>query len=542
MRNTQPMSLSRQVRAVAMSYFTRPGIRWALIAVVAGFVCQRAGSPGGYVLRSLLDGIGMLTVVGGLVGLMIVFFTHARQQLMGPFARVTPHTRQANLIVAGVMMPVGVLIFTVCITWANSYPSFLGVFAAFLGFVILVGYAFCRPWLVPLMVVAGFLAFHYTNLDWNLNHITTDFASIYARDAQLARLRGVEDPSVILQRRLGEALREELLTGKNTDYLDALKELAHARTQITFLRANSDQQFYEYWLLTRLTLILGDVLALIALGWLARPTRTARVSLVERVRRMMPEPAKAYDPVLDQKHRFIGTQLSRGLHRRFAVHDWRAAGVAAIAMLGLTIWFNFQWGKASGHAPSVAFNGDWFNSQFGQDAAAGLTMMLAFLPGALVAIGWRERWANFDFESLYPVSRRQFVTDMAAGLMLDAAEFWIAAATATLLACLCMRVGFLGNGRFWAALLVGGMMQFLWLGGIFFIGQRRQTLSYVAGLTPVALAIFLPLESLWRWDRPISVSLTVTIAVLEMLVGIAIFFSTWAFLQRGSRSAPSMPT
>ena len=59
-------------------------------------------------------------------------------------------------------------------------------------------------------------------------------------------------------------------------------------------------------------------------------------------------------------------------------------------MLGLTMWFNLQWGKAPGHAPSVAFNGDWFNSQFGQDAAAGLTMMLAFFPGALVAIGWRD--------------------------------------------------------------------------------------------------------------------------------------------------------
>ena len=140
------------------------------------------------------------------------------------------------------------------------------------------------------------------------------------------------------------------------------------------------------------------------------------------------------------------------------------------------------------------------------------------------------------------MSRRQFVTDMAAGLMLDAAEFWIAATTATLLACLCMRVGFLGSGRFWIALLAGGMMQFLWLGGIFFIGHRRQTFSYVAGLTPLVLAIFLPLESLWRWDRPTSAGLTFTIVIVEMLAGIAIFFSTWAFLQRGSRSAPSMQT
>ena len=319
MRNTQPMSLSRQVRAVVMSYLTRPGIRWALIAVAAGFVCHRAGSPGGYGLRTLLDAIGMLTVVAGLVGLQIVFFLHARQQLMGAVARVTPHTRRANLVVAGVMMPLGVLIFSVCITWSGSYQSFLGVFAALLGFVILVGYAFCRPLLLPIMVVAGFIAFRYTNLEWNLDHITTDYELIYGRDARmLARSNppGFESPAVIWQRRMEKAIEE-----KNTDYQAAMTELAQARVLMNYMGTNSDERFYEYWSLMRFTLVFGDIVGLLVLGWLARPTRAARVSLVERVRRMMPEPAKAYDSVLDQKHRFIETQLSRGLHRRFAVHD-----------------------------------------------------------------------------------------------------------------------------------------------------------------------------------------------------------------------------
>ena len=151
---------------------------------------------------------------------------------------------------------------------------------------------------------------------------------------------------------------------------------------------------------------------------------------------------------------------------------------------------------------------------------------------ALVAIGWRERWPNFDFESLYPVSRREFITDMGAGLALDAAEFWVAATVATLLACVCMRIPALRDSRFWAALLVGAMMQFLWLGGIFLVGQKRQTASYIAGLAPVALGVILPLQAIWRWDSPVSAGVIVFVAFVEMCIGLAMFGATWALLQR----------
>ena len=338
---------------------------------------------------------------------------------------------------------------------------------------------------------------------------------------------GFESPAVIWQRRMEKAIKEKNIR-------------LSGRADGTRTGASSDELYGDQFRRAVLRVLVAD--AVYPRLWRYRGTTRSRLACPADTDRagFAGRAGAAHNARIGKSLR-PGSRSEASFHRNPVVAQdcigtlpctIRArTGVAAIAMLGLTIWFNLQWGKTPGHTPNVAFNGDWFNSQFGQDAAAGLTMMLAFLPGALVAIGWRKHWANFDFESLYPVSRRQFVTDMAAGLMLDAAEFWIAATIATLLACLCMRVSFLGNGRFWAALLTSAMMQFLWLGGIFFIGQHRQTLSYVAGLTPVALAIFLPLEALWRWDRPISAGLTVSIAVLEMLVGIALFLSTWAFLQ-----------
>ena len=86
--------------------------------------------------------------------------------------------------------------------------------------------------------------------------------------------------------------------------------------------------------------------------------------------------------------------------------------------------------------------------------------------------------------------------------------------------------------RFWASLLCSAMMQFLWLGGIFSIGQHRRTLTYVAGLTPVVLAMFLPLEALWRRDFPVSAGVIVFVAFVEMCIGLAMFGATWALLQR----------
>jgi len=501
MRHAQSMSFFQQLRVVLQSYLTRPGIRWAALALVAGLAGVGAASAVGRFLGNstaagnawtgLLAALSSLMAGCGIIGLGVMFFIHARHQLMGPAARMIPHTRQADLVVAGGVLPLLVAIFTTCLLWDRREASWLGVFSISLLCVILVGYAVCRPWLIPILILVVVLPFRYLSFSKHLDEVIRNDG----------RLDIWCPPVNALQRASYNALTQKD-PRRITDYFIAIQPI--------FVAAY--EQYYRYLSMLRVAVLLADFLALIGLGRLSKPTHIPWVSLAEPWRRIAPRPRTTSRVVANQRHRYVGSRFSQSLHRRFAVHDRRAAGVAALSMGLMSVWFYLQFDNRA--------------------AAPLLTAMLAFLPGALVAIGWRERWPNFDFESLYPVSRREFITDMAAGLALDAAEFWVAATVATLLACVCMRIPALSDGRFWAALLVGAMMQFLWLGGIFLVGQKRQTASYIAGLTPVALAVFLPLQAMWRWDHAVSAGSVVLFAIVEMCIGLAMFGVTWALLQR----------
>jgi len=520
---------------VALSYLTRSGFRWAIIAVIAGIVAEWTGRLTGPVygahwsnrwnrLTELLTIFGQLTVDCGLIGLLVMFYLHARQQVMGAGICMMPKTRPANIAVAGGFLVLLAAVVARFAAYEMSYSSLLGEFAGWLGVLILVGYAVCRPWLLPVLVIAGFLIFQHTTFPRHLRDLTTDYQRLYADEADNQQIEEAQSHS--------EAARANEMAGRfkqaheqgNKPFQETLVELQQANASLKTAYGGWSSVYYDYLTELRIIFLLADALALLGLGWIARPA-TFRISVLERIRRLRPVSLDAVKaPIAERRHQFISSQFSRRLHRRFAVHDWRAAIVAAVAMLGLTGLFNLQWARSTGYAaPSVAFNNEWFNAQFGQSAPAGLTMILAFLPAVLVAIGWRERWANFDFESLYPVSRRQFVSDLASGLLLDAAEFWSAATIAMLVTCLCMRAGFLHDGRFWVAVLCGAMMQFGWLGGVFLIGQRRNTLSYIAGLIPFAMAMFLPLDAMWRESHPMKPGLMLLIASAEMVIGLLLF-------------------
>jgi len=498
-----PKSLARQIWAVLVSYFTRPGIRWAIVTLVAGLglaaLCHGVdrlrvfgANPTTHTPYLLLEALTFFTIAGGIVGLLLMFYIHARFQLMGPAARLIPNTHRANLIVAGAVIPLASFAIAYGLLWNAPHSSPFGVAVGYMTFLVVIGYVVCRPILLPIFIIAGFFAYRaaqHTELPYDLQKMTLNLDHEYADlQSQLNRL-------------------------------GAAHALTETKAQYLAWRVSWYEQFNGKIKLLRITVLLADGLALLCLALLARPTRLPGVSVAERLRRLVPQRTQVARPVPQQPRRVLRSQFSRRLHRRFAVRDWRAPGIAAAAMFVLGIWFN---------------------SGFRNVAGAALTCMLAFLPGALAAIGWRERWANFDFESLYPVSRREFVTDMAAGLLLEAAEFWIAGVIAVLATCAALHADVLHEDRFWLAILCSGMMQFLWIGAIFLIGQRRQTVSYVAGLTPFVLSIFLLLDSIWRGDQTMSMKTTLTIASVQMAAGVAIFLLTWAFLQRGRLATPSM--
>jgi len=474
MQQANQMSLLRQMRVVLLSYVTRTGFRSALLGAASGYAITKlafgvARLMGHHNVEAVLplelvSVLGGFAIIAGLFCMLILFLWHARQQLMGPPSLLIPGSRNANLMVATILFLAIALTLTLPAA-SDPHRQFFGVFIVMLAFLTTTAWAVCNPLLAPIPAVLMLLA---------------------ARNLHVYSWMLMVTESIDLSKHVAPNRIVQLWWEANTRTANCL----------------------------RVAVALGDALALVILEKLARPRKRAmRFPAVFSL--FAPRTSPSIPVFSNARHRLVDSVITRSFHRRFAVHDWRAAGVAALGIAGLTVWLGLQ---------------------FRHDAMAVISMLIALLPGALVAIGWRDRWAVLDFESLYPVSRRQFVTDMAAGLIFDAAEFWVASIAAGLLACACMRLPGLYDTRLWIALVMGGMLQFVWIGGVFFIGQRRETFSYIAGLSPFALAIFLTLEALWRNGPPFSHAMILLIALAEMASGVTIFLLTWAFLQRSPRS------
>jgi hypothetical protein len=470
MQQHNSISIVRQMRVILRSYLTLPALRWTMLLLLVGvglgyslhglmtFMLREHRKAFAWSDTMLLANLfTFLLVLGGVAGVLIVFFAHARGQLMGPIARLMPQGRRANLYVAGGLLIVLAGFFSLLPPSGDTH-SYFGGFLLILSLFTLIALAVCRPMLIPLPI--AFVVLACTPFGQILDHIerSTPPYQIYT-----------------------------------PGYVAQMSEL-------------------------RIIVVLGNILALICIAEVAKPS-ASQPERLKKNRAPFTPPSTNRVTLPARQHHFIQSDFSRTLHRRFAAHDWRAAGVTAIAMVILTAAFAMTSSSAS--------------------AGSMLTGMLAFLPGGLVAIAWRERWSNFDYESLYPVTRRQFINDNAAGLLLEVAEFWIATTSATLLTLLCFRADALREPRFWAALLAGAMMQGLWIGAIFFIGQRRQTTTYLVGLAPLVMAMFLTLENHWRSFEPVRPMTTVIAALAQMLVGLVLFLMTWAYLLREPRASNS---
>ena len=201
MRRAETKSIAHQIQVVLLSYLTRPGIRWAVLALAAGLVGIRVasavahwlGSPNfaGSTWTELLGGLSILSVVCGIFGLAIMFMVHARHQLMGTPPWIIPNTRQANLIVAAGIVPVLAGMMTASEGWGRHNASTLGVFSICLAGMILVGYAVCRPLLIPILIVAVVIAFKHQSFSKHLDEVATDYEWIYS-DLINARLLSVD--------------------------------------------------------------------------------------------------------------------------------------------------------------------------------------------------------------------------------------------------------------------------------------------------------------------------------------------------------------
>ena len=180
MPHVQSKSFSQQLRVVVMSYVTRPGIRWALLPTLTGILAYwlaRAMGEDSHrdnTFTILLRMIGVLAAACGGLGLIFMFFLHARRQLVGTIARLVPGTRTANTITAGALLILLAALMTVITTFGHHADSRLGTFAVTLGFLVLVGYSVARPILIPLFVVTVLL-FRYTNFRHTLDHVSTDY-------------------------------------------------------------------------------------------------------------------------------------------------------------------------------------------------------------------------------------------------------------------------------------------------------------------------------------------------------------------------------
>ena len=104
------------------------------------------------------------------------------------------------------------------------------------------------------------------------------------------------------------------------------------------------------------------------------------------------------------------------------------------------------------------------------------------------------------------------------------------------LAMLIMRPQTLIENRFLAMLLGSAMLQFLWIGAILLIGQRRQTATYIAGLVPFGVMVLMSFTNVYALKPSELPTKFLVAAVIEMTLGLLMLAGVM-FNRRRSRIA-----
>ena len=472
------MRLANQILVVLKTYLARPAFVILIVVGLVGLGLMRTAEQIrfghgfsvllflGLMLINLMPFATSLTLIG-------LFLFHARRQLRGPEAALTPDSRRANLLVAAAFFFAIVLALTwffydthVARTpWQDRAVSPTALFIAVLTVMTLaalstIGSAWWLVLLVPMI--------------W------------------------------ALQNRRFESLGNLLV-----------QDFSHLRIPVRFsARAMALER--RVWVV-RIAVLIFNLAALAVLAWRAKPRTTEpwEVRIFRRVIAWLSGERRPLAIDVDSSHRPVTSVLRRASHRRLAVHHprfaWVVAGSLAIVLLLLSLLF----GRDRDHSEVMA-----------------CLAMVTVIPGAIVAASWRERWPSIAYESLYPARREEFVSEIAVALAVDLAEFWLAAFLAALLPLAILEPRMLLSPLVAAGFLASAMMQVPVFGACLLMSKRQGGIV-TAGITAlIMLAQLVPLLEMWS-EHPVLTPVGLLLVALgQMCLGLVLAIAGYATWRR----------
>ncbi len=459
----------RQIKAVLMTYLARRTYHLLLLAMIVGYAggsfASRHYSSRWPITSVLVAGLVTFLVPGSALVTLILFFVQARDQLMGLNARLFPKSRHAHLIAIGVLF-FGLTIAISAVFWhrPGTYRpdmygrvdwyngiSPVGTMLVILALMTLAGYTAWKPWLFPVLAFA--IIYIIKDRGGWVSFLTTWWAPSWS-------------------------------TGRYAAMHETRVELQYA------LRA---------------AVFLANVIALEHLVRVLRPSRQRPKVLANLWLRMITSSpsTKAVPMPSLAAHAPMAGLLTRGRHRRFAVHSHTAPWVLAVAI-----------GVVLAGMMLIARN------THDSDRVMAAIVMLTLVPGVVVAAGWRERWASLGYESLLPSRRDQFVGEIAIALGADLIQFWLAALVTSVLVLAAFSPRSVATGAFVASVGASAMMQVLWLGGIFLASRFRQVAPYLVVLNGSGLVMLLPIFHAWYEPRGPLITFLIMVASVEMTAGL----------------------
>jgi hypothetical protein len=460
------MQFARQFKTALLSYPTRPAFLFMLLAAVAGrgalVLPERLHmvhvAPAFLMLVMLL---AMLPLVMGLL-LIVAFLLQAREQLRGLNAAIVPGFRRVHMAAASLIFFLIVAGLSLFVWKVNPQTSFRADFAMILtvmtlGALATVGSVWWLPVLLSLLFV-----WPNERFIWLLEWFTIDLSRWPAR--------------------------------------------------IYRLHPQAIQEWQAIWA-ARVALIAVDLLALILLGWLARPRTKPPVS--ERIFARIGAVWRRKSCEVATVDRRVTSVFARGLHRRLAVRApgaaWGVAVLLAIVMAAIMFLL--------------------LHDQRHTDVLLPL-VMATVVPGVVVAIGWRERWPSLGYELLFPSPREQFAREMALALGTNLAEFWLATLIAGVAVLALWEPGTVVRPQFAVSVLASALMQVFLFGVILWLARWRSWLLYLVGIIVLFQVVMVPMMDAWS-DRPVVTPVgLLLIAGLEAAAGIGLALSGRAAWRR----------
>jgi hypothetical protein len=183
-----------------------------------------------------------------------------------------------------------------------------------------------------------------------------------------------------------------------------------------------------------------------------------------------------------------GVHSGAGFWRRVA--HWRTAYASPRMMFPAVIMFALMF-----------MFGIHFSTTEGASNMVGGYLYL--MPAFIVCIQQYGRWPMLGYESLRPVTRRDFVLENGAGVALHMAQVWLTMASALVAVAAALSPGLLGGGELWRSLAASALAQVPATAIVWWL-LRVRVRSVLIGMAMVGGASFAPLSVFTRdlWAVP----------------------------------------